>query len=601
MAIKVTFLIRRDTAANWTTVNPVLRTGEPAIETDTRRIKYGNGIDNWNDLDYASVPMPAGGSMGQILQKFSNNDFEFTWSSLTAGIVAFTPTGTISATNVQAAIAELGAEKVQGPGASTDQSIVRWDGTGGFQVKSSGVILDDSDNITGVATLEVDDDAYGAGWNGSLKVPTKNALWDKIESMGGSGLPTGGTAGQIIVKVNSTDFNVAWSNLTAGIVTFTPTGGIAATDVQGAIAELDAEKVGGPGASTDNAIARWNGTAGFLVQSSGVIIDDSDNVTIPGSLNLGRAAVFASSIGSGDASLELGEGRSADGNTYIDFHSRSGTDYDMRVIKFAGDGEARWENVGNSNLSFENSGSGSIYFNSAGSQRMGISTTEINLNLPLFLGGATFVDWDGTYVRLSDRESSARIHLGDSGDPGNYYDNTTHYFRSRDGSTTFISFSGTLFTSNVPISVPGDAYGGGWNGSTQVPTKDAIYDKISAMDTTISGKLTGSAITNANALIPTINSPWINYGGGFGGARYFKDAAGVVHIEGLIQAPGGSSTSGVTLFTLLAGYRPADTMMFCTWNGGGAGRIDVDSSGNVIMQSGNTAFTSLSGISFIPA
>jgi hypothetical protein len=38
--------------------------------------------------------------------------------------------------------------------------------------------------------------------------------------------------------------------------------------------------------------------------------------------------------------------------------------------------------------------------------------------------------------------------------------------------------------------------------------------------------------------------------------------------------------------------------MFTTWNGGGAGRWDILSNGDVVMQSGNTAFTSLSGISF---
>jgi hypothetical protein len=129
--------------------------------------------------------------------------------------------------------------------------------------------------------------------------------------------------------------------------------------------------------------------------------------------------------------------------------------------------------------------------------------------------------------------------------------------------------------------------------STTVQSALAELDseKLSSVPTTDSG----------DALIPTLNSPWINYGGGFGGARYFKDATGVVHIEGLIQAASGSPTSGVTLFTLLAGYRPADTLMFCTYNGGGAGRIDVNSAGEVIMQSGNTVFTSLSGISFIPA
>ena len=35
----------------------------------------------------------------------------------------------------------------------------------------------------------------------------------------------------------------------------------------------------GPASSTDNAVARYNGTTGQLSQDSGVIIDDSDNVT----------------------------------------------------------------------------------------------------------------------------------------------------------------------------------------------------------------------------------------------------------------------------------------------------------------------------------
>lgn len=30
------------------------------------------------------------------------------------------------------------------------------------------------------------DEAYGAGWNGNNEVPTKNALYDKIETLGGS-------------------------------------------------------------------------------------------------------------------------------------------------------------------------------------------------------------------------------------------------------------------------------------------------------------------------------------------------------------------------------------------------------------------------------
>ncbi len=35
------------------------------------------------------------------------------------------------------------------------------------------------DTMTG--DLIVPDDAYGVGWNGNLEVPTKNAVYDKIE------------------------------------------------------------------------------------------------------------------------------------------------------------------------------------------------------------------------------------------------------------------------------------------------------------------------------------------------------------------------------------------------------------------------------------
>ena len=44
--------IRRDTAANWTSVNPVLAQGELGIETDTLKIKAGDGTTVWNSLGY---------------------------------------------------------------------------------------------------------------------------------------------------------------------------------------------------------------------------------------------------------------------------------------------------------------------------------------------------------------------------------------------------------------------------------------------------------------------------------------------------------------------------------------------------------------------
>lgn len=46
---------RHDTAANWTSVNPILAKGEMGIEDDTRKFKFGDGVNPWSQLPYASA------------------------------------------------------------------------------------------------------------------------------------------------------------------------------------------------------------------------------------------------------------------------------------------------------------------------------------------------------------------------------------------------------------------------------------------------------------------------------------------------------------------------------------------------------------------
>lgn len=48
-------LLRNDTSATWTSKNPLLLKGEFGFETDTKKFKVGNGVDNWQKLDYASA------------------------------------------------------------------------------------------------------------------------------------------------------------------------------------------------------------------------------------------------------------------------------------------------------------------------------------------------------------------------------------------------------------------------------------------------------------------------------------------------------------------------------------------------------------------
>ena len=46
------FQLRRDTAALWAAINPILLIGELAYETDTNKLKIGDGTNAWNALPY---------------------------------------------------------------------------------------------------------------------------------------------------------------------------------------------------------------------------------------------------------------------------------------------------------------------------------------------------------------------------------------------------------------------------------------------------------------------------------------------------------------------------------------------------------------------
>jgi hypothetical protein len=99
---------------------------------------------------------------------------------------------------------------ISGPGSSTDNAVVRWDGTSGGLIQDSSVVIDDSGNVT--------------------------------------------TAGRIHSTTTGFRFPDNTDQTTAGVI--------------------------GPASSTDNAVVRWDGTSGGLIQDSSVIVDDSGNVGI---------------------------------------------------------------------------------------------------------------------------------------------------------------------------------------------------------------------------------------------------------------------------------------------------------------------------------
>lgn len=69
--------VRRATAAAFALLNPILADGEPGFETDTRKIKYGNGVSHWNNLSYAagSVESVAGRTGNVVLSSSDIGNF----------------------------------------------------------------------------------------------------------------------------------------------------------------------------------------------------------------------------------------------------------------------------------------------------------------------------------------------------------------------------------------------------------------------------------------------------------------------------------------------------------------------------------------------
>ena len=80
--------------------------------------------------------------------------------------------------------------------------------------------------------------------------------------------------------------------------------------------------VDGPASSTDNAVARFDSTTGKIIQNSGVIIDDSDNVTGVTSQTIDGSSTTALNVSTNNAlvvdstNARAGIGRSPAGDTY---------------------------------------------------------------------------------------------------------------------------------------------------------------------------------------------------------------------------------------------------------------------------------------------
>ena len=72
---------KRAIASRWTSVNPILTSGELGLETNTFKLKFGDGTSHWNDLPYANIgnegPQGEKGDTGTGLSRQTASTIDF--------------------------------------------------------------------------------------------------------------------------------------------------------------------------------------------------------------------------------------------------------------------------------------------------------------------------------------------------------------------------------------------------------------------------------------------------------------------------------------------------------------------------------------------
>lgn len=134
---------------------------------------------------------------------------------------------------------------------------------------------------------------------------------------------------------------------------------------------------------------------------------------------------------------------------------------------------------------------------------------------------------------------------------------------------------------------------------SQAITQDDLFKILRGYETQMA-RLASGLIVEPWHVVGAANQPafengWVNYGSGFATLRYRKDLSGFVHIKGIVK----NGVVGNNIFTLPAGYRPAETEDFVQGCNGAYGQIRVTVTGLVYQSVGaSNASQWVNGIRF---
>ncbi len=261
MPVQTLIQVRQDTAANWTTADSVLSSGEFGFESDTQQLKIGDGSTAWTSLGYITDT----GLLQDVLDLISltgvpGNSTALTGYTAGAGTVAATDNilqalqkldgniQALSATGATSVVADITARNALTPStgdiafvtdASADATVGSgaatyvWDGSAWVKISEAEGIdftLTAAD-ITNVASGNLVATDVQAALNELQTDVDTRAVDSTVVHLAGAESITG-------IKT----FTAQPSGIAASSIVNTPAGNIAATTAQAAIDELDSEK-----------------------------------------------------------------------------------------------------------------------------------------------------------------------------------------------------------------------------------------------------------------------------------------------------------------------------------------------------------------------
>jgi len=168
-------------------------------------VKFEHAIQNTMQFNYVDVKN--GGTIAQFSSDSAGNDVTilsgYAAPSTTTNLVVDANTNANSPNIIRRYEAYLDTGSALNATVTSATQFDRLNITGPGTIDSDLI----NGKVTYVADVQVPDEVYGSGWNGSTEVPTKNAVYDKIEAISAGGV-SDGDKGDITVSSSGTTWTI---------------------------------------------------------------------------------------------------------------------------------------------------------------------------------------------------------------------------------------------------------------------------------------------------------------------------------------------------------------------------------------------------------